>query len=157
MTFSITLYQFSLGLHSIFAVSFLGVAGANGVIGPMSREYPQHALFALKVADKIYKTAVLPGSIGIIVTGVYLTIKGDWSMSDGWLIVSLVLVAIVLVSSVAVLHPATATAIRELENQIEPGPPSERFIRETSKLRAFGPVMGVMMLVIVFLMSAKPF
>jgi uncharacterized membrane protein len=156
-TLSFTLYQFSLGLHAVFAISFLGVAGANGVIGPMGRENPQHALFALKVTHKIHNTVVLPGIVGIIATGVYLTIKGDWSMSDAWLLVSLALVVLLVIFSIFILHPATGVAIKELEDQEEPGPPSEQFQKAVAKLGAFGPMMGLMMIVVAFLMSAKPF
>lgn len=157
MPLSFTMYQFSLGLHAIFAISFLGVAGANGIIGPLSRENPQHALFALKVSNKIHLTAVLPGIIGIFITGLYLMIDGDWGFGDLWLTISLILFALLAGLSLFVLHPANTAAIKELEAQQEPGPPSERFLAEVKKLGMIGPLMGIMMIVVAFLMASKPF
>lgn len=157
MPLSFTMYQFSLGLHAVFAISFLGVAGANAVIGPLSRQNPQHGLFALRVSHKIYLTAVLPGLVGIFVTGLYLMIDGDWSFGDLWLTISLILFALMTGLSLFVLHPANVAAIKELEAQQEPGPPSERFLAAVKKLGAIGPFMGIMMIIIAFLMAAKPF
>lgn len=157
MPTAITLYQISLGLHAVFAISFIGVAGANGVIGPMSRENPEHALFALKVSDKIHKTCVIPGIIGILVTGIYQSAKGPWDGGDLWLTISVILFFVLAGLSLFVLHPANKVAIAELEAQSEPGPPSERFQKEVAKLGAIGPMMGIMLIIIGFLMAAKPF
>ena len=127
MPLAFSLYQFSLGLHAVFAISFLGVAGANGVIGPMSRENPQHALFALKVSEKIHKTAVIPGMIGILVTGIYQSAKGPWGSGDWWLTIGVVLFLVMVFISLFILHPANKVAQAELEAQTEPGPPSAAF------------------------------
>lgn len=154
---SFTFIQFVVGLHVVFAISFLGVAGANGVIGPMSRENPEHALFALKVSEKIHNTVVIPGIVGILVTGIYLMIKGPWDFGDAWLTLSLILFAVMLILSLLVLHPANQTARAELESQTEPGPPSAAFQAAAAKLGALGPVMGILMIAVGFLMAAKPF
>lgn len=157
MISTITLYQISVGLHSIFAISFLGVAGANGVIGPMSRENPQHALFALRVTNKIHMTAVIPGLIGIFVTGIYQSIKGPWDGDDLWLSIGVFLTLLLALAAIFITHPANKVAIAELEAQETPGPPSELFQRQVAKLGMIGPFMGVSMIIIAFLMSAKPF
>lgn len=157
MISAITLYQISIGLHSIFAISFIGVAGANGVIGPMARENPQHALFALKVTHKIHNTVVLPGIIGVFITGLYQSIDGPWGSGDWWLTLSVLLFLVMAGLSILVLHPANNVAIAELESQGQPGPPSERFQQEAAKLAKIGPAMGIMLIIVAFLMSAKPF
>lgn len=157
MLLAITLYQISVGLHAVFAISFIGVAGANGVIGPMSRENPQHALFALKVSEKIHKTAVIPGMIGVIVTGVYQTIDGPWTGSDWWLNIGVAIFAVMVVISLFILHPANKVAQAELEAQTEPGPPSAKFQAAVGKLGKLGPAMGIMLIIVAFLMGAKPF
>lgn len=157
MLLAFTLYQFSIGLHAIFAISFLGVAGANGVLGPMSREHPENALFALKVSRKIHKTLIVPGAIGVFVTGLYMWIDGPWNSSDLWLMIGVALFFVMFFLGIFVLSKSNEVAIDELENQAEPGPPSALFQAEVKKLGALGPAMGVMLIVVSFLMSAKPF
>ncbi len=157
MISAITLLQISVGLHAVFAISFIGVAGANSVIGPMSRENPEHALFALKVSSKMHNTMVLPGIIGIFITGSYQMIEGNWGSDAIWLHVSLAIFAIMVFLSLFVLHPANKVAIAELEAQTEPGPPSEKFQAAVGKLGKIGPFMGIMLILIGFLMAAKPF
>jgi hypothetical protein len=157
MLTAITLYNISLGLHAVFAISFIGVAGANGVIGPMSRENPEHALFALKVSDKIHKTAVIPGMIGITITGIYQMADGPWDGGDLWLTIGVLLFLVMVGLSLFVLHPANKVAMHELESQTEPGPPSEAFQAAVGKLGKIGPAMGIMLILVGFLMAAKPF
>jgi hypothetical protein len=157
MLTAFTLYQFSIGLHAIFAISFIGVAGANSIIGPMSRENPQHALFALNISHKIHTRFVIPGIIGIFITGVYESAKGPWGGGDLWLNLSVLIFFAMVIISIFILAPASKTARAELEAQSEPGPPSEKVQAAAKKLGTLGPVMGVLLIIISFLMAAKPF
>ena len=155
---AITTYQVSVGLHAVFAISFLGVAGANGIIGPAMRDNPQHAKFGLEIIKKIYEISVFPGIVLILLTGGYQMSKGPFDTSNAWLSVSLAIFAAMVIIGVFVLYPATKIAIAELEAKGDaPGPPSERFMAQTKKFRTLGPLMGVLLIVVAFLMAAKPF
>jgi hypothetical protein len=54
-------------------------------------------------------------------------------------------------------YPAVKTAIGELESQEAPGPPSAKAQASFKKLATTGPMQGIGLLVITFLMVAKPF
>ncbi|MFY9469087.1 MAG: DUF2269 family protein [Solirubrobacterales bacterium] len=157
MPLALTFYTFVVGLHVVFAVSFLGAAGAFSILGPMMRDNPQHARFGLAVMQKVYKVAIFPGIVLVFASGLYQTIDGEWS-DDAWLNVSIVLFLLMAALSVFVIYPAIKTAISELEKKGDaPGPPSATFVGAVTRLRTFGPLMGVSLMVITFLMVTRPF
>jgi uncharacterized membrane protein len=154
---AISLYSLSVGVHVVFVVSFLAAAGAFSVIGPMAKENPEHAIFALKVEEKIYKTLVFPGILVVWGTGIYQSSDGNFSGDDLWLWISVALFAFMTFATFVINYPAVKNALSELESQTEPGPPSESAQKSLKTLATFGPIMGITFLVIAFLMGAKPF
>lgn len=157
MLLAITTYTVVTAIHVIFAVSFLGTAGAFGVIGPMARDNPQHAVFALKVNKKIYETAVLPGVAGIWLTGIYQWADGGWGSSDVWLMLSVVWYAVLSLVGIFVLYPGIKSVLAEMEAKTEPGPPSPESQAKLKLMGTLGPIFGISMIAITFLMVAKPF
>lgn len=158
MLLAMTMYTLSTAIHVVFVVSFLATAGAFSVIGPMAKENPQHAVFALKVEKKIYETMVFPGLLIVWGTGIYQSSDGGFDLGDDlWLTVSVLLFLFMTVATFAVNYPAAKTALTELESQTEPGPPSEKAQAAFKKMAALGPVMGITFMVITFLMVAQPF
>ena len=149
-----------VGFHVIFVVAMLGVTFTYPLIGPMAKAQPQHAPFALAVIEKIQRVIVFPGVALVLLTGLWAISAGPWKGDEAWLTVSIVLFFIIVALSVFVTYPAVKVAKAEAEKKAasgEPGPPSEAFIKATTKTRRLGPVMSLMMLTIVFLMEAKPF
>lgn len=157
MSFAITFYSISVGVHVVFVVSFLATAGAFSVLGPMAKENPEHAIFALKVEKKIYETMVFPGLLVVWGTGIYQSSDGGFGSDDLWLVISTVLFIYMTVATLALSYPAVKNALSELESQTEPGPPSASAQKSLGLLGKIGPTMGLSFLVIAFLMSAQPF
>lgn len=157
MILAMTMYTLSTAIHVVFVVSFLATAGAFSVIGPMAKENPEHAIFALKVEKKIYETMVFPGIFVVWGTGVYQASDGGFEAGDLWLTVSTLLFLFMTAATFIVNYPAAKTALAELEAQTEPGPPSEKAQAAFKKMAALGPVMGITFMVITFLMVAQPF
>jgi hypothetical protein len=90
-------------------------------------------------------------------TGIYQTADGGFEGGDLWLSISVVLFAAITLLTIFVLYPAVKLAIAELESKTEPGPPSEKAQKSIKKLGTFGPMIGISMMVITFLMVAQPF
>lgn len=157
MISAISLYSISLGVHVVFVVSFVATAGAFSVLGPMAKEAPEHALFALKVERKVYETLVFPGIFVVWGTGIYQASDGGFETSDWWLTISTVLFLFMTAVTFLLNYPAVKNAISEIEAQAEPGPPSESAQKSLALLGKLGPVMGITFMVIAFLMAAKPF
>lgn len=157
MITALSMYTLSTAIHVVFVVSFVGPAGAFGVLGPMAKENPQHAAFALKVNKKIMETMVFPGVLVIWGTGIYQSSDGGFDGDDLWLSISVALFLYMTIVAAFVLYPAAKTALSELENQEAPGPPSEKAQSSLKKLGVFGPLQGISLIMITFLMVAKPF
>lgn len=144
----------------MIAVALLGLPTTYMVIGPMARAQPQHAAFALGVIEKIQRVLVFPGAALILLTGLWLIMDGTWKGDEGWLVVSVLLFFIVMGLSLFVSYPAVKIAKAEAEKKAasgEPGPPSEAFIKATTKTRRLGPFISAAVMAIVFLMATKPF
>ncbi|MBJ7459547.1 MAG: DUF2269 family protein [Thermoleophilaceae bacterium] len=157
MITALTMYTLATAIHVIFVVSFLAPAGAFSVIGPMARDNPPHAIFALKVNKKIYETLILPGVLVIWLTGIYQSADGGFAGDDLWLWISVGLFALSSIAAVFVLYPAVKFVLAELEARTEPGPPSEASQSKLKMMGKIGPLMGINMIVITFLMVAQPF
>lgn len=157
MPIAITMYTLSVAIHVVFVVSFIATAGSFAVIGPMAKENPQHVTFALKVMLKIFVTFIFPGLLVVWGTGIYQASDGGWKASDLWLTISVIIFAYMTIVAALVLYPATKSALAEFEGQSEPGPPSAKAQSDLKKLALFGPLQGLGLMIITFLMVAKPF
>lgn len=157
MPIAITMYTLSVAIHVVFVVSFLAPTGASAVLGPMARDNPEHGLFALQVLQKLYKTLTIPGFLVVWGTGLYQVANGPFDGSELWLNISMTIFALMTLAFVFVQYPSVKIAVRELEAQSEPGPPSEDVQARLKKLAIVGPLQGLGLMIIAFLMAAKPF
>jgi uncharacterized membrane protein len=157
MITAISMYTLSVAIHVVFVVSFLGAGAAFGIIGPLSGKYPEHGLFALRVIKEVDEKLIFPGMLVVWGTGFYQASDAGFELGDLWLTISVVLFALITLLTIFVLYPAVKVAITELEAQTEPGPPSATVQASIKKLSTFGPMIGVAMMVITFLMVAQPF
>jgi hypothetical protein len=157
---AVTTYSVVVALHVVFVVSFLGAAGAFSVIGPAARGNMPVVPYAMGVVGTIQKKILIPGIVGVIVTGVYAIAKGKYSATgDAWLLVSLILFTL-MGAAQFVLMPAAVAAKTEAEKILasdDPKTPTPELLAATGKLSRLGPFMGIGMMVITFLMVAKPF
>lgn len=157
---AVTTYSVVVALHVVFAVSFLGAAGAFTVIGPAARGKMHVVPYAMGVVGTIQKKILVPGIIGVTLTGGYAIGKGDFSPTDDiWLLVSLIIFAL-MVGAQFILIPAAATAKAEAEKILAgdgPPTPTPEMLAATGKMSRLGPFMGIGMMVITFLMVAQPF
>lgn len=158
---ALTGYSVLVAFHVIFVVALLGVTFTYPIIGPMAKAQPQHAPFALAAIEKIQRVLVFPGAALVFLTGLWAIAASDHIKGDeGWLTVSIALFIVVFSLAIFVTYPAVKVAKAEAEKKAasgEPGPPSEAFMKATTKMRRLGPFMSLMTLTIVFLMEAKPF
>jgi uncharacterized membrane protein len=157
MPLAITMYTLSTAIHVVFVVSFIAPAGAFAVLGPLAKENPQHVGFALKVNKKILEAFVFPGVLVVWGTGLYQLSDGPFKGSDLWLSISMALFAYMTIVAFFVIYPAVKTALTEIEGQDQPGPPSEKAQASLKRLGIFGPLQGLSLIVITFMMVAKPF
>jgi uncharacterized membrane protein len=94
----------------------------------------------------------------VLVTGIYQSVDGPYDFSDTWLGLSFVLFIVYMGVFGALMVPGTRRA-RDLavEASAEPGPPPPELLSLLERNSKLGPFLGLLLVVIVFLMEAKPF
>lgn len=160
MLTAITLYTFSVALHTIFVVVMLGSTFAFPFIAAASRANPQHAGFALGVMREVQEKLVIPGSFLILATGLYQVSEGPYKFEQVWLGVSFAWFLLLLATSLFVAYPTVKKAQAEVAKMQAADPPSgptPEFLKATGLMAKIGPAMGFSTIGITFLMEAKPF
>ena len=101
---------------------------------------------------------IQPASVLILLTGFYQVWDGPYSFSDGWLSIAFALFAIYMGIVGAVSLPTTKKALELAKEAKASGsdyqPELFQLIAKNAKV---GPILGLLIVAITFLMEAKPF
>ena len=155
------LFQILLFLHVLGAVVAFGPGFASMVVGPMVAKEPQHANFYARSQALAARAVVTPVSISMAITGGAMILDRGWSNLVGtthWLEVAILLYVIAVVLSMAVMAPASRKLVALTSQPPAPGqPPSPALPATARRIRLMGMVLSGPVVVIVFLMIAKPF
>jgi len=149
-----------LFLHVMGAIIAFGPPYAFTIMGRMAGSEPQHANFSVRQVYAISRAQVWPLAIVQGVTGVLLVIAtGIRVEKQAWLLVAIVLYLIALVFSLTVQRTNTSRLIALTSAPppagAPPGPPPE-VAATVRRIQRGGIFTGLLVLVIVFLMVAKP-
>jgi uncharacterized membrane protein len=155
-----------LFLHIFGAILAFGPGFTFMILGPMAGQEPQHANFALRFQRRVTTRMILPLAVFQGVTGVLLIWKTGINLfSTTWLLVAIVLYLIALGLAFGVGIP-TLNRLIEITSTPPPppqpgdpprkGPPPE-VAALARRGRMVGMAQSALVLVIVFLMVAKPF
>lgn len=162
VTVAVTFYDVVLWLHISSIVVAFGPTFAYGVfLAIASRDDPQSLPLIYRVLQRIDRSFVTIGGTVILLTGIYLA-------SDGWdfgyffitwgTIAILVLLGLVHGFFIPNERRAEELARRDLEAA---GGGEVRFSREynavSGKMARMGPVAGLIVIVTIYVMAAKPF
>lgn len=153
------LFPWVLFLHVMGAILAFGPTFAFSIIGAMGAQEPQYANFATRVSARIGDRLVAPLAIFQGVTGVALIlISGRDLMGSRWLLVAIVLYAIALGYSLFVQRRDVRRIIELTSAPPPPGAtgPPPGLPEVVARVRRAGPIVGVIIVVIVFLMVVKP-
>jgi len=157
----VDLFRILLFLHVIAAIAAFGPGFAAMVVGPMVAKEPQHANFYARTQLLTARRLITPLAVSMAVTGVAMILVRGWPNIAGntyWLPVSIVLYVIAIVYSVAVQAPAGQRLVELTSTPPAPGtPPNPEIPRTAARLRSGGMILTGLVLVIAFLMVAKPF
>lgn len=156
---ALTFYSIVVSFHVIFAVIGIGAAFSFPFIGAQAKESPESVPFALGVMNTIQTKWIQPMAVLVLLTGLYQVWKGPYSFSDDqWLGIAFALFAIYMGIIGALTIPGTRKAL-ELANgwKESGGPPPPEMISLIQRNAKIGPILGVLIVLITFLMEAKPF
>jgi hypothetical protein len=159
---ALSFYSVVVAFHVIVVVIALGSAFMFPILGVHSRKNPQHTPFALGVTKFTMERIVFPGYALIMATGIYQSIDQDWFDRDQviWLHVSMALFLLIIALGTLVAYPAVKKALRVYESATADGGqfvPTPEFLGLVKRQKTVGPIMGLSIIAITFLMEAKPF
>jgi uncharacterized membrane protein len=144
-------------LHVVSAIVGFGATFSFGVLGPLAGKTggPQ-ALGMLKGIVAIEKRLVYPAIIIQPLTGVLLIFKRGWDndfFGHTWLWIAILIFAGAVFIALAIQTPTIEKMIEMGESG---GGGSPEFAALAKKSGTFGPMLGVMLLIVIYLMVVKP-
>lgn len=155
-----------LFLHVFGAILAFGPTYTFMILGPMAAAEAQHRGFALRFQKAVSSRLIAPFALLQGITGLLLVAYiGFELLQRGWLIVAIVLYLILLAIGFGVLIPSVRTLVAASAAAPPPPPPGAdapagpppHIVATVRRARIAGMVNGVLVVVIVFLMVAKPF
>lgn len=161
-TFAVTFYDVVVWLHITAVVIAFGATFAFGIyIALATAKHRRSVPAVLEAQTLISRTMVTIGGIVILVTGFYL-VADRWEFSDffvAWGIVAII-VLLGLVHGFFIPHDRRAleAARRDIDaagaGEVEFG---EEFNRASAASARMGPIAGLIVILTVYVMAAKPF
>lgn len=138
-------------VHVFVAIVALGTSAGLGIVLEFYGDHPVHGLFVLHAVKRLVAFVVIPGYLLMVVTGLWIT-HDAWSFAFGWIQAALVLWvlgAVTLVGSLVLLNKQIALFEAN-------GPTSTSYKRVSLLGRFIGGASGLIIVIIVYLMVAKP-
>jgi hypothetical protein len=161
-TLAVTFYDVVLWLHITGVVLAFGVTFGFGIyIGIAMTKYQRSIPAILDAQTTISRTMVTGGATLILVTGFYLA-ADRWEFSDffvAWGIVAIVAL-LGLVHGFFLPHDRRALAAAQRDVAASQGDKvefSEEFNRESGASARMGPIAGLIVILTIYVMTAKPF
>ena len=150
MPLALTSYSVVMALHVMAVLAAYGLPLAYPLLIPYVRRHHPEALPGVHdVQYRLNKYLTGPGTAIILLAGVYMASKDDlWG--EPWVIVGLAIIAIIGALGGAVVVPAT----QQLSQLDAKGPDYARVYARYMRAEI---TLGLLVLVAVFFMAAKPF
>jgi hypothetical protein len=161
-TLAVTFYDVIVWLHVSSVVVAFGPTFAFGIyIAMTARNHPRSIPAVLEAQNVVSRMMVTIGGVLVLVTGIYLT-ADRWDF--GYFFVTWGLIAIIVLLGLThgffLPHDrrALAAAKRDIEaagsGEVEFG---EEFNRQSMASARMGPIAGLIVIVTIYVMAAKPF
>lgn len=155
------LFTILLFLHVLGAIVAFGPGFAAMIVGPMAAKEPQYANFYARTQVAAGRKLVSPVSITLAITGIGMIVIRGWGTLTGdkhWLEAGILLYVIAVVVAMAFQAPAGRRLVELTSQPPVPGAgPSAELRKTAGRVRMGGIVLSVLVVVITYLMIAKPF
>ena len=163
-TLAVTFYNVVVWLHVSAVVVAFGPTFAFGIYYAVAeRKYPR-ALPAIREATiTINRSMVTLGAIVIFLSGLYLASRVPWSFSDFFVIWGLLAIIVLMGLAHGFFLPNDQRALRLEARHRGVRPhgrrPVQRRVHEelTGRNARMGPVAGLIVILTIYVMAAKPF
>jgi uncharacterized membrane protein len=138
-------------LHILVAIIAMGTSAGLGIVLELYGSHPRHGAFVLRAIHRLLAFVVIPGYLLMLATGLWL-VHLSWSLTMKWIQAALVLWGVA-----AVLLPIALAVLRKQITLLETtGPASVSYRRVSLLERLLGAGVGLVVVVTLYLMVAKP-
>jgi uncharacterized membrane protein len=157
MSFAVEFYDFSVWLHVSAVVVGFGATFAESIMFPVAMKAgKQHLPYVHRLQLAINQRFAGPALGLIIITGIYQT-ADRWEFSDFWISATFLIAIILGAMNGVYFIPSDRRLAPMIEREIaESGEPSEEYLRQARRQGMFGALAGVLVLLAIFFMVAKP-
>ena len=163
-TIAVTFTDVVLWLHISAVVLAFGPTFAFGLyIALAQRKYPRAMPAILESQIAITRSFVTLGGILIFITGMYLAAKDPWEFGDFFVIWGLLAIIALLALAHGFFLPNDQRALRAAKRDIDAAGPSEEvefgaeFNEVSGRSARMGPIAGLLVILTIYVMAAKPF
>jgi hypothetical protein len=159
---AVTFYDVVLWVHVSAVVVGFGPTFAYGIwIGIAASQEPRSVPFVLRVTQSIDKTFVTVGATLILLSGLYL-VSDRWDFGYFFVTWGIVAVLVLLGLTHGFFRPNEARAEELARRDVEASPGSEvkfsdEFNALSAKMARIGPIAGLIVILTMYVMTAKPF
>ena len=155
-------YELSLFIHVAAVMIGFGSTFAEAVMFPVAMKMgPRNLPYVHRLQLTINQFFAVPALVLVIATGLYQMAEGNWEYGDLWVSGSLTIVVIIGVLLLAYFIPADRRLLPLVEQEIADAGSgevtlSEDYLRAARNEGVAGTITGILLVVAVFLMVAKP-
>ena len=104
-------------------------------------------------AEFVGTRVFMPSSLVLLVFGFWLVHEGHWSLSEGWLVFGLIVIAISIAIGSGFLGPESGRIAKLIERE---GPASREVMRRRARIFLVSRIELVLLVLTVVAMAAKP-
>lgn len=157
MTFAVTFYDVSVWLHVSAVVVGFGATFAESITFPVAMKMSvRHLPFVHKLGIAINQRMATPALVLIIVTGIYQT-ADRWEFSQFWISATFAIAIVLGGLNGAYFIPGERRLLAQIERELaDTGEPSADYQRKARQMGMVGALAGVLVLLAIFFMVAKP-
>jgi uncharacterized membrane protein len=161
MSFAVQFYDFSVWLHVSAVVVGFGATFAEAIAFPLAMKVGvRHLPFVHRLGVAINQYMATPALALIIVTGIYQT-ADRWEFGDFWISATFLIALVLGGLTGAYFIPGERRLAVQVEREIAAARDgevvlSEEYQRLTRRMAMVGTLAGVLVLLAVFFMVAKP-
>jgi len=154
---NITDYSVGLFIHILAVVLAFGPTFGYGILFSVLPNHPRATPAMLEGVEKVSRYLVYPGTLIVLLAGIYLLAEGDWDGGEGFIVVGFIAIVVLLGLQHAFFRPQTAKARALAERDLKNGDAlSEEFRDIAKRLGTVGPIAGLIVVVTIFFMVVKP-
>jgi hypothetical protein len=156
--FAVQFYDISVWLHVSAVVVGFGATFAESLTFPLALKVGrQHLPYVHRLGIAINQRLASPALVLIIITGIYQT-ADRWEFSDFWISATFAIAIILGGLNGAYLIPGEKRLLAQVERELSGGAGelSVEYQRKARQMGMVGALAGVLVLLAVFFMVAKP-